>query len=96
MKDILLVCKEGISAELIRKRLIQRLKCIDETLQIKSCGIYELNDLIDQQLIVLAPQIRYYEEDIKVKYPQHTVVVLEMDDYATMNLEAIERIMLNK
>ena len=85
MKKIILLCTHGMSAHLIAQKLQEALP---ET-EIISMGIEQLaiNDEISQ--ILLAPQIRYCENELKNTYPNILIQVISMDNYASMDVMGI-------
>lgn len=85
MKKILLVCIQGMSAQLIAQKLQEELPNIE----IIPMGLkqLEVNEEISQ--ILLAPQIRYCEKELKEAYPHIPMQVISMDHYASMNVKGM-------
>lgn len=85
MKKILLVCIQGMSAHLIAQKLQEELSSIE----IISIGLKQLEVSEDISKILLAPQIRYCEKELKEAYPHIPIQVISIENYASMDAKGI-------
>lgn len=83
---ILLACAGGMSTGM----LVQKMKSYAEKNQlIAEIAAYGLSDLeeyvADCDLILLGPQVSYQEDEVRQKFPQIPVAIIDMFDYSMMN-----------
>lgn len=85
MKKVLLVCIQGMSAFLIAQKLQEELSNIE----IIPMGLKQLEVSDEISQILLAPQIRYCEKELKEAYPHIPIQVISIEHYASMDAKSI-------
>lgn len=89
--NIVLVCNAGMSTGIMQLKLQEEIKkrTIDAT--VKAVPMVELDEIIEEtDAILLAPQIRFAENDIKKLVPEKVpVVVISAQDFGLMNVKNV-------
>lgn len=88
--NILLVCAAGMSTSLLvnRMKVAATNKGID--VQIEAHPIGNIEQYGQQaNVILLGPQVRYELKNVKAKYPDKPVEIINMQDYGMMNGEKV-------
>ena len=95
---ILLACAGGMSTSLLCKKIIAEAAKNGYECTCEAGGVIQLKpDMVEgSDLILLAPQVRFYWDEISKKYPGIPVEQISMQDYGMVNGEAIFRAMLKK
>lgn len=84
--NIVLVCMAGMSTSLLQTKLIDEAKSRAIDASVKAIPIADIDDLVsDADILLLGPQVRYLEKELKKKYNNIPVSVIKMTDYGTMN-----------
>lgn len=88
--NIVLVCMAGMSTSLLQTKLIDEAKSRAIDASVKAIPIADIDDLVsDADILLLGPQVRYLEKELKKKYNNIPVSVIKMTDYGTMNAKNI-------
>lgn len=88
--NIVLVCMAGMSTSLLQTKLIDEAKSRAIDASVKAIPIADIDDLVsDADILLLGPQVRYLEKELKKKYNNIPVFVIKMTDYGTMNAKNI-------
>ena len=90
MKNLYLFCSAGMSSSIIAKKM-QDL-CDSKLFDIKILYFPESKideKAIEADLILLSPQIRYRETEIKKNYPNKPYYIIDMLDYGMMKADNI-------
>ena len=89
MKVIRLFCTHGFSTNMLRNKMEEAAKKMNLDYKIEAFPYSEVIDKgKDSDVILLGPQIRYNLKHVQKKYPDKTVLLLDMENYAKMNGEA--------
>lgn len=84
--NIILACNAAMSTSMMKMKLEQETKARGMQSTVKAVPISELDDYLDDaDVILLGPQVRYIEDDIRKKVTTIPVIVMEMKDYGAMN-----------
>ena len=82
--NILLVCAAGMSTSLLVNKMNEAAKGM--SLEINAYPIGSLDKhASNADVILLGPQVRYELNNVKGKYPDKPVAVIDMRDYGMMN-----------
>ena len=86
MKNIILVCCAGMSTSILVKKMREVAKEVGKEVNIKAMPESELANYKDEiNCILIGPQIGYMEDDIKSKYPNIPIEVINSVDYGTID-----------
>lgn len=87
---IILACNAGMSTSMMKMRLEQEAKMRGIEAAVKAVPISELDDVIEgTDVLLLGPQVRYIENELRVKYPDMPLMVMDMKDYGSMNAKVV-------
>lgn len=88
--NILLVCAAGMSTSLLVNRMNDAAKAKGIELNIEAHPVGSIDQFGDQaDVILLGPQVRYELKNVKKKYPDKPVEIINMQDYGMMNGEKV-------
>ena len=88
--NILLVCAAGMSTSLLVNKMNEAAKAKGMELEINAYPIGNLDKYASAaDVILLGPQVRYELNNVKGKYPDKPVSVIDMRDYGMMNGEKV-------
>lgn len=88
MVKIALVCSGGMSSSFLAKKMQDAVKNKDAI--VEYYGQHEIDSIIIQSdLILLAPQIRFLLPKLKENYPNHPIQIIQSLDYGRMNGEKV-------
>lgn len=87
---IVLACAGGLSTGMLVKKMEEAAQNDGLDVTILACGLSELEENIaNASIILLGPQVGYQDTEVKKKYPEIPVTVIEMLDYGMMNGEKV-------
>ncbi|EFA6624745.1 PTS sugar transporter subunit IIB [Escherichia albertii] len=93
MKNILLVCAEGMSTSMLVKRMIEYANAISFDVNITALAIAEAKGKIknnEVDIVLLGPQVRFQKTELDaVSQGKIPIAVIDMKDYGTMNGQAV-------
>ncbi len=90
MKKILLMCMGGFSTGLLVEKMKNVAKENGESVDIKAISTSSLDEVAgDYDCLLLAPQINYLAEDVKSKYPELPLYLIQPMDYGRLNAQKI-------
>ena len=84
--NVLLVCATGMSTSLLVNRMKETAETKEIEFQIEAHPVGQIEkygEAADD--ILLGPQVRYELKNVKAKYPNKPVEVINMQDYGMMN-----------
>ena len=82
----LLVCAAGMSTSLLVNRMKETAETKEIEFQIEAHPVGQIEKYGEAaDVILLGPQVRYELKNVKAKYPNKPVEVINMQDYGTMN-----------
>lgn len=88
---ITLACAGGVSTSILVNRIISAVK--NRGIESVECNAYSAATLDKaapgSDVILLGPQVCYLEDDVKKRYPDTPVRLIDMRDYGMMNAEKI-------
>ncbi|MGL9730776.1 PTS sugar transporter subunit IIB [Enterococcus sp. DIV0756] len=89
--NIVLVCNAGMSTGIMQLKLQEEIKKRNIDATVKAVPMVELDEIIEEtDAILLAPQIRFAEKDIKKLVPENVpVVVISAQDFGLMNVKKV-------
>ncbi len=86
MLKITMICMGGISTKLMANKVEAAAKAIGDEVQITTTGIVDdYMALKDCDAVILAPQIRYAEKQIREDFGDVPLIVIEPMEYGTQN-----------
>lgn len=86
MTKIILLCSAGMSTSLLVNKMREYAKTINKEIQIEAYPISEAADkAVDANVILLGPQVRFQQSDIKEMFPDKIISVIDMRDYGLMD-----------
>lgn len=84
--NILLVCAAGMSTSLLVNRMNEAAAAKGIGINIEAHPVGSIDQFGDAaDVILLGPQVRYELKNVKAKYPNKPVEVINMQDYGMMN-----------
>ena len=84
--NILLVCAAGMSTSLLVNKMNEAAKAKGMDVEINAYPIGSIDKhASNPDVILLGPQVRYELNNVKGKYPDKPVAVIDMRDYGMMN-----------
>lgn len=87
---ITLICQGGVSTGMLCEKIIKEAKKQDYDVECSAHGIHEAENLIESSdLILIGPQIKFAAKNLKIKFPEANIEVIDIRDYGTMNAENI-------
>ncbi len=88
--NILLVCAAGMSTSLLVNRMNEAAAKQGLELHIEAHPVGSIAQYADNaDVILLGPQVRYELKNVKAKYSNKPVEVINMQDYGMMNGEKV-------
>ena len=82
----LLVCATGMSTSLLVNRMKEAAETKEIEFQIEAHPVGQIEKYGEAaDVILLGPQVRYELKNVKAKYPNKPVEVINMQDYGMMN-----------
>ncbi|MDR0485041.1 MAG: PTS sugar transporter subunit IIB [Alphaproteobacteria bacterium] len=90
MKKLYLFCSAGMSSSIIAKKMqtVATEKKLD--VEVSYFPEAKMNEKAKEaDIILLSPQVKYLEKEVREKYSDKTVYLIEMADYGMLNGEAI-------
>ena len=82
----LLVCATGMSTSLLVNRMKETAETKEIEFQIEAHPVGQIEKYGEAaDVILLGPQVRYELKNVKAKYPNKPVEVINMQDYGMMN-----------
>ena len=82
----LLVCAAGMSTSLLVNRMKETAETKEIEFQIEAHPVGQIEKYGEAaDVILLGPQVRYELKNVKAKYPNKPVEVINMQDYGMMN-----------
>ena len=82
----LLVCAAGMSTSLLVNRMKEAAETKEIEFQIEAHPVGQIEKYGEAaDVILLGPQVRYELKNVKAKYPNKPVEVINMQDYGMMN-----------
>lgn len=102
-KSILFICESGISASLFVSKMLEAVKKNEETYEIDYAPVLRVDEKLSYRsydIILLAPQVRRYEESIKEIILKEKcvsqIIGISDEDFVTMNVgHILEKIKSN-
>lgn len=90
MKNILLICSTSLSTNVFVLKMLKSAKLMNFDVNIWSAGSGNFKESIDKaDIILLGPQVRYLFDDIKKSVGAKKVLLINLDDYISMNSKKI-------
>ncbi|SKA02501.1 Phosphotransferase system cellobiose-specific component IIB [Pilibacter termitis] len=84
--DVRIFCSAGASTSLWAQNVQKSMDAQGRDMTIKAFSISVLDDeATDTDIILIGPQTRYVENDVKAKYPNKIVAVVPMQTFGLMN-----------
>lgn len=87
-KTIMLVCAAGMSTSLLVKKMQDAASNTNINVKIFATAASNAESEFDSKhpdLLLLGPQVRYMENDMKKNFPSIPVKIINMADYGMMN-----------
>ena len=90
MMNIVLACNAGMSTSMMKMRLGQETKARGIEASVAAVLVSELDEYVDTaSVILLGPQVWYAEKELKEKYPNVPMMVMDMRDYGSINAKVV-------
>ncbi|MHC5228122.1 PTS sugar transporter subunit IIB [Enterococcus sp. LJL99] len=87
---IILACAGGMSTGMLVNRMKEHAEQQSVEMAIEAYGLSELEEYIEgADVILLGPQVGFQLDEVREKYPEIPVEVIEMIDYGMMNGEKV-------
>lgn len=88
---IVLACAGGMSTELFCRKIIAYAEEKGFECECRAYGVMGLTDgiLKDSNLLLLAPQVRFYKDEIHGKFPYVNIEPISMIDYGRVNAAGV-------
>lgn len=84
--NLILACNAGMSTSMMKRKLLEECEVRGIASTIQAVPVSELDDYVeDADAILLGPQVRYVEAEVKKKVTHIPVIVMDMTDYGSMN-----------
>lgn len=81
-KKLYIFCSAAMSSSMIAKRMQETAEAQSMEIEVEAFPESKMNDKAkDADVILLSPQIRYLEKDVRFKFSNKCVYVIEMTDY---------------
>lgn len=90
MKKIVLICSGGMSTSLLVTKM--KIAADNESFDcdIAAFGMAAADEAIPTaDVVLLGPQIRYYQKKLKTQFPNKIIEAIDMHDYGLMNGQAV-------
>lgn len=90
MKKILLICTAGMSTSFLVEKMKKTAEDKQHEVEIKAIPDAEAKDYVGEvDVVLLGPQVKYLEGQIKELFGETPVSVINMVDYGMMNGEKV-------
>ncbi|MDR2008364.1 MAG: PTS sugar transporter subunit IIB [Alphaproteobacteria bacterium] len=90
MKKLYLFCSAGMSSSIIAKKMQEVANQKNLDVEVNYFPESKMNEKgSEADVILLSPQVKYLEKDVRAKYSNKPVYLIEMLDYGMLNGEAI-------
>jgi PTS system cellobiose-specific IIB component len=90
MKKLYLFCSAGMSSSIIAKKMQEAANKQSLDVEVSYFPEAKMNEKgSEADIILLSPQVKYLEKDVRAKYSNKPVYLIEMQDYGMLNGEAI-------
>lgn len=90
MKKIILFCASGMSTSLLVNKMRAAAQAQNYEVFIDAYPFTDLNTkAVEADCIMLGPQVRYQLKPLQEKFPEKTIVVIDMMAYGMMNGEKV-------
>ncbi|MCL2567802.1 MAG: PTS sugar transporter subunit IIB [Alphaproteobacteria bacterium] len=90
MKNLYLFCSAGMSSSIIAKKMQEAADRQGIEVKVSYFPEAKMNEKgSEADVILLSPQVKYLEKDVRAKYSGKKVYLIEMLDYGMLNGEAI-------
>ena len=88
---IVLACAGGMSTSLLMNKMKESAAKKGIEIEIQAIGINTdiLNTIPNKDILLLGPQIRFQESNLKQRYTDFPIHVIDMRDYGMMNGEKV-------
>ena len=98
MKNIILMCSQGMSTSMMVQKMSEEAKKIDYKCHIEACSVSEIDEVSkNADVIILGPQVRFQLKKLQAKCDRIPMAVIDQTDYGMMNgkkvLEMARRMM---
>ncbi len=95
---IVLICGGGVTTGILLHKIVDAAEEMNIQIKCEAHGINSLNPtrFKGAEVIVLAPQVRYMEEEIKAIYPEIPVRLITINDFVTLNGKKILMDLINE
>jgi PTS system cellobiose-specific IIB component len=96
MSNIMLFCAQGMSTSLLVNKMKKAAEEEGYDCKIEAYSLVALAQKApDADIILLGPQVRFYEKKVKAKFPNKKVMIIDMSMYGRMDgrgvLEAVRK-----
>ncbi len=90
MKNIVLLCSGGMSTSILVNKIKEVADGEGYPITIAAYGMSEAPVVVpDADIVLLGPQVRFSQGDLKKKFPEKIIDVIDMRAYGTMNGAAV-------
>ncbi|MGX8833398.1 PTS sugar transporter subunit IIB [Amedibacillus sp. YH-ame6] len=87
---IILACNAGMSTSMMKMKLEQETANRGISSIVKAVPISEIEEYMDEtDVLLLGPQIRFIEKEMREQYPDMPIVVMDMKEYGSMNANSV-------
>ena len=94
---VTLGCAGGVSTSILCAKIVAEGKKYDYEIECTAMSVLQIEDAIPQSdIVLLGPQVKYMLSDLRNKYPDKLIDVIDMRDYGSMNAENIMKKYLEK
>lgn len=90
MKRIILICSGGMSTSFLVSKMHAAAAAEAFECEIEAYGMAAVDAVIPAaDVVLLGPQIRYYQEKLLRRFPNKPIAAIDMHDYGCMNGQAV-------
>ncbi|PXX77111.1 PTS sugar transporter subunit IIB [Dielma fastidiosa] len=90
MKRIILICSGGMSTSFLVSKMHAAAVAEAFECEIEAYGMAAADAVIPAaDVVLLGPQIRYYQEKLLRRFPNKPIAAIDMHDYGCMNGQAV-------
>lgn len=83
---VTLACNGGVSTSMLCNKLIDEGAKRGYELECKAYAVLQVEkEIPDSDLVLVGPQVKYAARQLKEKFPDKKIEVIDMRDYGTMN-----------
>lgn len=88
---IVLACAGGMSTSLFCKKIVQQAEKKGFSCECDAFGVSSLDDKLLEgvDVVLLAPQVRFYHDEMSAKFPNVPFEHISMQDYGMVNGAAV-------